>query len=193
MPHIGPEAKVGRRPNHGNHQRNQQGRRKIGQGYVTYRPCQRAAQFLRNDTCSGRRRAYYTEHGALQQYTNLSFRVDFGNSGKSQKYQHLECQRRDVPAVEAEVVRGNLYELEEQQEGNHHPLPFGGDIVKDMARRMHERLGAIQEIHAHTENYSTRKHPILNDAISLAHCGHKDNKVFLFENNMFIFARVLAT
>ena len=74
-----------------------------------------------------------------------------------------------MPPVRPEVVRGNLHELEEQQQGDDEPLPLGRRLVKDRPVRFQRGGEVIEKVEGDARDDSEGQHPVLEDPDGLMH------------------------
>ena len=166
---IGPEAEVGGGADHRDDHRDEEGRGEVRQAQVAHRGGQVAVQLPGDDPGRGGAGADQADHRAFQQDAGRAVRGDRGQARKQEEAENLDQQGAQVPAAQPHVVRGNLHELEEQQQRDHEPLPFGRRFVQDGPVGLQHGREMVEEVEADARRDRERKHPVFEELNGLIH------------------------
>ena len=109
------------------------------------------------------------DHRAFQQDAAGALRRDRGQAREQDETEYLDGQGAQMPAAQPDIVRGDLHELEEQQDGNDDPLPFGSHLVQDGSVRLQQGREIIEQIQANARRNGEGKHPVFEELNGLIH------------------------
>ena len=167
--HIGPEAQVGGGADHRDDHRDEEGGGEVRQAQVAYRGGQVAVQLPGDDPGSGGAGADEADHRTFQQHAARAFRSQDGEAREQEEAEYLDGQGTQMPAAQPDIVRGDLHELEEQQDGNDDPLPFGSHLVQDGSVRFQQGREMIEEIQADARRDGEGEHPVFEELNGFIH------------------------
>ena len=167
--HIDPEMHVTGGSDHRNDHRNEEGGRHVDKAHIAHRRGKVAVQLLGDDPGGCGRGADEAEHGAFQQDAEGAVGSHGTAQGEKQEPGDLDGERPQVPALQAQVVRGNLDELEKQQQGDDEPLPFGCDHMERPAPGLQKAGIMVQQVQADSQHDGNREQPVLEKLKKLIH------------------------
>ena len=167
--HIGPETQVGRGTDHRDDHRDQEGGGHIHEDQVGHRAGQVPVQFPGDDPRGRGGGTDQAQHGAFREDPGRTVAQDGREGGESQEGENLEKQGPEVPAVQFQVMRRHLHELEEQQQGDDQALPFGRDGVEGASPGFQDRSEIVEKVQGDARDDGEGQHPVLEKLYRLIH------------------------
>ena len=81
----------------------------------------------------------------------------------------MDEQGAQMPAAQPDIVGRDLHELEEQQDGDHKPLPFGGNLVENGSVGFQDGGEMIEKVQADARRDGEGEHPVFEELNGLIH------------------------